>query len=116
MTVTESFPSGGQKRLIALARCLIRQPEVLLLDEPTESLGAEDINRLVTVIRDYAKGANPRTCVAISHQLNFIASVADRIIVLAQGKLVDTGPHDEQVAGEGLYQTLHERKSVHPAL
>ena len=114
--ITDSFPSGGQKRLIALARCLIRQPEVLLLDEPTESLGAQDINRLVTVIRDYAQGANPRTCFVISHQLNFIASVADRIIVLNEGKVVDTGTHDELLAREGLYKTLYELKNVDPAL
>jgi ABC-type multidrug transport system fused ATPase/permease subunit len=114
--VSDSFPSGGQKRLIALARCLIRQPEVLLLDEPTESLGAQDINRLVTVIRNYAQGANPRTCFVISHQLNFIASVADRIIVLNQGKVVDTGTHDELLAREGLYKTLYELKNVDPAL
>jgi len=114
--ITDSFPSGGQKRLIALARCLIRQPEVLLLDEPTESLGAQDINRLVTVIRDYAQGENPRTCFVISHQLNFIASVADRIIVLNEGKVVDTGTHDELLAREGLYKTLYELKNVDPAL
>ena len=114
--ITDSFPSGGQKRLIALARCLIRQPEVLLLDEPTESLGAQDINRLVTVIRDYAQGENRRTCFVISHQLNFIASVADRIIVLNEGKVVDTGTHDELLAREGLYKTLYELKNVDPAL
>ena len=115
-TITDSFPSGGQKRLIALARCLIRQPEVLLLDEPTESLGAQDINRLVKVIRDYAQGENRRTCFVISHQLNFIAGVADRIIVLNEGKVVDTGTHDELLAREGLYKTLYELKNVDPAL
>jgi ATP-binding cassette subfamily B protein len=114
--ISDSFPSGGQKRLIALARCLIRQPEVLLLDEPTESLGAQDINRLVTVIRDYAQGANPRTCFVISHQLNFIASVSDRIIVLNEGKVVDIGTHDELLTREGLYKTLYELKNVDPAL
>jgi ATP-binding cassette, subfamily B, bacterial len=114
--VVEQEPSGGQKRLIALARCLIRQPEVLLLDEPTENLGAQERNRLVKVIRDYAQGQNRRTCFVISHDLGFIASVADRIIVLHQGKVVDTGTHDELLAREGLYKTLYELKNVDPAL
>ena len=47
-------PSGGQKRLIAMARCLLRKPEVLLLDEPTENLDADQRVRLTRVIREYA--------------------------------------------------------------
>jgi ABC-type multidrug transport system fused ATPase/permease subunit len=115
-TVDVQVPSGGQKRLIALARCLIRQPEVLLLDEPTENLGVNERNRLVKVIQDYAQGENPRTCIVISHDLNFIAGVADRIIVLKDGIVADTGTHDELIAREGLYKTLYELKNIDPAL
>jgi ATP-binding cassette subfamily B protein len=114
--VAEQEPSGGQKRLIALARCLIRQPEVLLLDEPTENLGVNERNRLIRVIQDYAKGQNPRTCIVISHDLNFIAGVSDRIIVLKDGRVADIGTHDELLAREGLYKTLYELKNVDPAL
>jgi ATP-binding cassette subfamily B protein len=109
-------PSGGQKRLIALARCLLRKPEVLLLDEPTENLDVNERNRLMEVIRDYAKGENRRTCIVISHDLNFVAAVSDRIIVLNQGRVADVGTHDELVVKEGLYKTLYELKNVDPAL
>src|SRR4029079_15300540 len=81
-------PSGGQKRLIALARCLLRQPEVLLLDEPTENLDADQRVRLTRVIREYARS---RTCIVISHDMDFIASVSDRIIVLNGGTCVEEG-------------------------
>lgn len=111
--VDVQVPSGGQKRLIALARCLLRQPEVLLLDEPTENLDADQRNRLTRVIREYARD---RTCIVISHDMNFIAAVSDRIIVLNGGKVVDTGTHDELVVREGLYQTLYNLKNVDPAL
>ena len=106
-------PSGGQKRLIALARCLLRKPEVLLLDEPTENLDAAERNRLTQVIREYA---NERTCLVISHDLSFVADVADRILVLDQGRIVDQGTHEELVAREGLYKTLYGLKNVDPSL
>jgi len=106
-------PSGGQKRLIALARCLLREPEVLLLDEPTENLDATERNRLTQVIREYA---NERTCLVISHDLTFVAEVADRILVIDKGRIVDQGTHEELVAREGLYKTLYGLKNVDPAL
>ena len=111
--VDVQVPSGGQKRLIALARCLLRKPEVLLLDEPTENLDGDQRNRLIKVIREYAQ---ERTCLVISHDLNFVAAVADRIIVLNQGRVVDEGTHDELIQREGLYKTLYELKNVDPAL
>ncbi|HEX7998283.1 MAG TPA: ABC transporter ATP-binding protein [Pyrinomonadaceae bacterium] len=111
--VDVSVPSGGQKRLIALARCLLRKPEVLLLDEPTENLDADQRNRLITVIREYAK---ERTCIVISHDLNFVAAVADRIIVLKDGRVADEGTHEELINREGLYKTLYNLKNVDPSL
>ena len=119
--VDVQVPSGGQKRLIALARNLLRRPEVLLLDEPTENLDADQRNRLIQVIREYAQDRqnnrkNPKTCLVISHDLNFVAAVSDRIIVLNQGRVADEGTHDELLQREGLYKTLYELKNVDPAL
>jgi ATP-binding cassette subfamily B protein len=115
--VDVQVPSGGQKRLIALARCLLRKPEVLMLDEPTENLDADQRNRLTRVIREYAQNPeNRRTCIVISHDLNFVAAVSDRIIVLNQGRVADEGTHDELIQREGLYKTLYELKNVDPAL
>jgi ABC-type multidrug transport system fused ATPase/permease subunit len=111
--VDVQVPSGGQKRLIALARCLLRKPEVLLLDEPTENLDADQRNRLIRVIREYAK---ERTCLVISHDLNFVAAVSDRIIDLKDGRVADVGRHEELIEREGLYKTLYELKNVDPAL
>lgn len=115
--VDVQIPSGGQKRLIALARCLLRRPEVLLLDEPTENLDADQRNRLITVIREYAQQPeNRKTCLVISHDLNFVAAVSDRIIVLKEGRVADEGTHDELLKREGLYKTLYELKNVDPSL
>jgi ABC-type multidrug transport system fused ATPase/permease subunit len=115
--VDVQVPSGGQKRLIALARNLLRRPEVLLLDEPTENLDADQRNRLTRVIREYAQNPeNRRTCIVISHDLNFVAAVSDRIIVLKEGRVADEGTHDELLQKEGLYKTLYELKNVDPSL
>jgi ATP-binding cassette subfamily B protein len=106
-------PSGGQKRLIALARCLLRKPEVLLLDEPTENLDADQRARLTGVIRGYARD---RTCVVISHDMDFIAAVADRILVLENGRIAQVGDHRTLMAEGGLYKRLYEAQNVDPDL
>ena len=106
-------PSGGQKRLIALARCLLRRPEVLLLDEPTENLDADQRARLTGVIRDYARD---RTCVVISHDMDFIAAVADRILVIENGRIAQVGDHRTLMAEGGLYKRLYEAQNVDPDL
>jgi ATP-binding cassette subfamily B protein len=106
-------PSGGQKRLIALARCLLRKPEVLLLDEPTENLDADQRARLIGVIRDYARD---RTCMVISHDMDFIAAVADRILVLEDGRIAQVGDHRTLMAEGGLYKRLYEAQNVDPDL
>lgn len=115
--VGEQVPSGGQKRLIAFARCLIRQPEVLLLDEPTENLDAGQIHEMSEMIRRYAKRRdNPRTCIIISHEMNFVAGVSDRIIVIDDGKVAQTGTHDELMQSGGLYKKLYDLKNIDPDL
>ena len=102
-------PSGGQKRLIALARCLLRKPEVLLLDEPTENLDADQRARLTGVISDYARD---RTCVVISHDMDFIAAVADRILVLEHGSIAQVGDHETLMSQGGLYKRLYEAQNA----
>ena len=114
--VGDQVPSGGQKRLIAFARCLIRQPEVLLLDEPTENLNETNRVEMARFVHNYAKGENKRTCIVISHDMNFVQLVADRIIVIDKGKAVQTGTHAELLAQEGIYKTLYELKNINPDL
>lgn len=92
--VDVQVPSGGQKRLIALARCLLRNPQVLLLDEPTENLDADQRTRMTQVIRDYAR---TRTCIVVSHDTDFIAAVCDRTIVLAGDRAAEEGTHGRTV-------------------
>lgn len=109
--VDVQVPSGGQKRLIAMARCLLHKPEVLLLDEPTENIDAEQRVRLTRTIRNYAAD---RTCIVISHDMEFIAAVADRIIVLHGGRVAEEGTHQELLAAGGLYTKLYAAQRADP--
>jgi len=83
--------SGGQQQRVAIARALAPRPSVLLLDEPTSALDPELVNEVLEVIRRLAVEEG-LTMVISTHQLRFAAEVADRVVFLAGGRVVESGP------------------------
>ncbi len=96
--------SGGQQQRIAIARAVLKDPPLLLLDEATSALDAESENLLQQALQELM--AN-RTVIVIAHRLATVKKV-DRIIVMDQGRIVDSGDHDSLVAGAGMYARLAE--------
>ena len=95
--------SAGQRQLIAFARAFLADPAVLILDEATSSL---DIPSERLVQRALATVLADRTAVVIAHRLSTV-QIADRVLVLDQGRIVEDGPPDELVRGDGRYAALH---------
>ncbi|MEV0371216.1 ABC transporter ATP-binding protein [Streptomyces sp. NPDC050636] len=96
--------SGGQLQRIAIARAMLRDAPVLVLDEPTTGLDALAAQRILTPLRRLAEG---RTTLVITHHLD-LAADADRILVLDDGHLVETGTHTDLLQRSGLYTSLFE--------
>lgn len=96
--------SGGQRQRIAIARSILRDAPILLLDEATSALDSESERAVQLAFETLRKG---RTTLVIAHRLATVLK-ADRIIVMDQGKIVETGTHDDLVAREGLYARLAE--------
>ncbi|MEX0153689.1 amino acid ABC transporter ATP-binding protein [Microbacterium sp. LMI1-1-1.1] len=85
--------SGGQQQRVAIARALALHPQVLLFDEPTSALDPELVGEVLDVIRDLAKLGT--TLVIVTHEIGFAREVADRVVFLDQGRIVEQGTPDE---------------------
>jgi subfamily B ATP-binding cassette protein MsbA len=95
--------SGGQRQRIAIARAVLRDAPILILDEATNALDTESERAVQTALDELMKN---RTTLCIAHRLSTILH-AYLIVVLEQGRIVETGKHDELVARGGVYQKLH---------
>ena len=95
--------SGGQRQRIGIARVMVRNSPILLLDEPTAALDSESERLVIDALEKLMKG---KTVIAIAHRLSTIRD-ADQIIVIAGGVVAESGTHDQLIARNGIYAELH---------
>ncbi|GAA2347185.1 amino acid ABC transporter ATP-binding protein [Streptomyces violaceusniger] len=101
----DAYPSqlsGGQQQRVAIARSLAMEPKLMLFDEPTSALDPELVGEVLTVMRDLA--ASGMTMVVVTHEIAFAREVADQVIFMDGGVVVESGPPDEV-----LTRPRHER-------
>ncbi len=100
--------SGGEKQRVGVARAILLDPAVLVLDEATSSLDSETEKDVQTALAEAASG---RTTIAVAHRLSTIAH-ADRIIVLDNGRIAETGTHEELIRANNVYASLWRQQSA----
>ena len=99
--------SGGEKQRLAIARVLLKNPRILVLDEATSSLDSQTELQIQEAMQPLMRG---RTTVAIAHRLSTIAQL-DRLIVLDHGRISESGTHQELIKGSSIYSDLWNRQS-----
>ncbi len=104
--------SGGQKQRTAIARAVIREPRILILDDALASVDTHTEDEILNRLREVMEG---RTTIFISHRVSTVRN-ADRIAVLHHGQIVEYGTHDELLALNGYYTTLHDKQLLEEEL
>ncbi len=103
--------SGGERQRIALARALVRKPQILILDEGTSALDSRTETALLATLRGLASQRHI-TVVAVTHRLG-MAPLADKVVVVREGAVESAGPHTQLIAEQGTYASLWQQSSIH---
>jgi ABC-type multidrug transport system fused ATPase/permease subunit len=103
-----SLFSGGQRQRLSIARALIRNPEIVILDEATSSLDPESSDELISAFETLSEG---RTVITVTHRL-VSALTSDKIIVLDRGRIIGTGKHEDLLQSCDVYKTMAEQQKL----
>jgi ATP-binding cassette subfamily B protein len=104
--------SGGQKQRTAIARAVIRDPRILILDDALSSVDTQTEERILSRLKEIMAG---RTTILISHRTSTVRD-ADQIVVLLGGKIAECGTHDELLAAGGYYADLYRKQLLEEEL
>lgn len=104
--------SGGQRQRATIARALVARPAILILDDALSSLDAQVEHELIESLKRFREG---RTVIVVSHRVAAL-SWTDRILVMDSGRVMEAGPHEELIRGDGLYAAIARRQSLADSL
>ncbi|QRN85994.1 amino acid ABC transporter ATP-binding protein [Clostridia bacterium] len=102
--------SGGQKQRVAIARALAMQPQAMLFDEPTSALDPELVGGVLSVMQELAREG--MTMIVVTHEMGFAREVADRVIFMDEGVIVESGPPDEIFSSPKEKRTIEFLSSI----